>query len=78
MTEPKKRTPGVPNDALLKAFGATECDSKVDWAIDDRKTVTLLKLGAWVYQAPTNTALITLMADEIYRLRSELEKRNAS
>jgi hypothetical protein len=78
MTELKKRTPGVPHDALLKAIGATECESKVDWAIEDRKTVTLLKLGPWVYQAPTNTALITLMADEIYRLRSELEERNAN
>lgn len=56
METTKKRTPGVPDEALVKAAGASE--GLIGWALEDDKKITTLSANGSMLTAGNNTLLV--------------------
>lgn len=56
METTKKRTPGVPDEALVKAAGASE--GLIGWALEDAKKITTLSANGSMLTAGNNTLLV--------------------
>ena len=69
----QKRTPGIPDRALIKAATNSNAVCSVAWILDsENNKFTRLTIGDDVYTAPNNTILITILIDTL--AERDLEK----